>query len=397
MKQLGNSVAVDAIYKVGKNMIDYMEQLDVNGNNDITMAKRTLNKGEWAEPFAFLKIIHDKKIYLSDKDLQHLDSYLDVEKVTNSNINYDFIIFDGHKLIVKNKLTKEEKEHEVSSLINDKVLEEIRDRIDGASGTFEVPEFSIVEKQLGVAFEKGGTSAQKADVILDFNYNGLKSIKNEGFGIKSLMGSKPTLLNASSNTNFIYSVNNFPVGYIDEVNSIDTRKKIMDRLTFINEIGGSIGFSKTEKEVLNYNLCMVDSHMPVILGEMLLFYFQSGISEIQKLVHEIFSKSEVIKSLNFNDVDVLIHKVKQLLLDYTCGFFPGKKWDGTYTSNGTIVVDSKGNLHGFHIVDMESFKDYLYYHTKFDTPSSGRHGFGSVFKERNGQLFFKLNLQLRYL
>jgi DNA (cytosine-5)-methyltransferase 1 len=93
---------------------------------------------------------------------------------------------------------------------------------------------------------------------------------------------------------------------------------------------------------------------------------------------------------------MLVHKTKKLLLDYTCGFFPGKKWNGEYTSNGTIVVDENGHLHGFHVVDLESFKNYLYNNTKFDTPSSSRHGFGKIYKERDGNLYFKLNLQLRF-
>ena len=53
-------------------------------------------------------------------------------------------------------------------------------------------------------------------------------------------------------------------------------------------------------------------------------------------------------------------------------------------------------FNGVKYVDIESFKDYLYSTTKFDTPSSTRHGFGSIFKERDGRLYFKLNLQLRY-
>jgi DNA (cytosine-5)-methyltransferase 1 len=396
MKQLGNSVAVDAIEMVGRNLINYMEQLSDEKKTPNNMSKKTFNKGEWAEPYAFLKIIKDKKIHLSNSNLEHKSGYFDIEKVTNSNIDYDFILFKGESLILKDKKSNFQRDLKISDVISEELIEKIKRRIILESGTFEVPEFTEIENKLGIVFEKGGTSGQKADIILDFNHNNLSSIKNEGFGIKSLLGSKPTLLNASSNTNFIYSITNFPSNEIDEVNSIDTRKKIMDRITYIHESEGVMEFLKTEKDILTYNLLMVDSQMPLILGELLLHYFSLGISDMRSLVEATYKKSKNVQNLNLGSVDILHHKVKQLLLDYTCGFFPGSKWDGTYTSNGTIVVDKNGNLHGFHIVDLESFKEYLYNNTKFDTPSSSRHGFGSVFKERNGQLFFKLNLQLRY-
>ncbi|MGY0426708.1 MAG: HpaII family restriction endonuclease [Polaribacter sp.] len=33
---------------------------------------------------------------------------------------------------------------------------------------------------------------------------------------------------------------------------------------------------------------------------------------------------------------------------------------------------------------------------KLDTPSTTRHRFGKIYKEKNGKLYFKLNLQLRF-
>ena len=39
--------------------------------------------------------------------------------------------------------------------------------------------------------------------------------------------------------------------------------------------------------------------------------------------------------------------------------------------------------------------DYLLNNTKLDTASSSRHGFGEIFEE-NGELYFNLNLQIRF-
>ena len=47
-------------------------------------------------------------------------------------------------------------------------------------------------------------------------------------------------------------------------------------------------------------------------------------------------------------------------------------------------------------IDMFSLKNYLFNHIKLDTPSTTRHRFGKLYLEKNGSLYFKLNLQLRF-
>jgi len=50
-----------------------------------------------------------------------------------------------------------------------------------------------------------------------------------GFSIKSDLGNAPTLLNASGATNFVYEVEGLTADDIAEINSINTRTKIIDR------------------------------------------------------------------------------------------------------------------------------------------------------------------------
>ena len=51
---------------------------------------------------------------------------------------------------------------------------------------------------------------------------------------------------------------------------------------------------------------------------------------------------------------------KRLLVAILLGFFAGKKWDGNYISNGTIVVKETGEQVGFHIIDKASLENYLF-------------------------------------
>jgi DNA (cytosine-5)-methyltransferase 1 len=392
MKQLGNSVAVDAIRIVGESMISYMEGLStISGEQTVTK----LNKGEWTEPYAFIKIISDRRIQLATPSLEYTSDFLDVDRVSNHNLGYDFVMFDGDTFKIVDRRSNNEVTYVTKDLISVDRIEKIRQTILQETGTFGIPEFTVLEKELGVKFTKGGSSEQKADILLDIRYQGLHK-KNEGLGIKGYMGAKPTLLNASSNTNFIYSVTNVSSDVIDAVNSIEGSRKIKDRLDYILRAGGKITFVKPEKEVMYHNLTMVDTQMPEIVGALLLAYYCEGHTTIDSAIRSIVDQGHAARVGQHNDVYMLMHKVKKLLLDYTCGFFPGRRWDGEYTSNGTIVVDESGNLHGFHVVNLETFKNYLYSNVRFDTPSSQRHGFGRLYMERDGRLYFKLNLQLRF-
>jgi hypothetical protein len=74
---------------------------------------------------------------------------------------------------------------------------------------------------------------------------------------------------------------------------------------------------------------------------------------------------------------------------------PSIIWNGSYTvSGGMIVVKTSGELVFFYLknsISVAELDGYLYDNCKFDTPSRGRHGFGSII---NGNQF-KLNLLIR--
>ncbi len=71
MKQLGNSVAIDAVKVVGSNLIEYMKNLDKKGKQ----MKKTNNKGEWSELYTFIKVLLEQKLLLSDKNLEPTGDY----------------------------------------------------------------------------------------------------------------------------------------------------------------------------------------------------------------------------------------------------------------------------------------------------------------------------------
>ena len=86
MKQLGNSVAIDAVKAYAKEMIDYMHQLDKKANRQNTSEIKK-NKGEWSELYTFLKLILDKKIYFSDSLSNTKYDFVQINQITNLNLN----------------------------------------------------------------------------------------------------------------------------------------------------------------------------------------------------------------------------------------------------------------------------------------------------------------------
>jgi hypothetical protein len=76
---------------------------------------------------------------------------------------------------------------------------------------------------------------------------------------------------------------------------------------------------------------------------------------------------------------------------------PSKVWSGEYdATGGYLIVKEDGEVLCYHIYNKNEFENYLINNTKLDTASSSRHGFGVVYKE-NEALFFKLNLQIRFI
>ena len=390
MKQLGNSVAVDAIRECARAMIMHMETLNVREQEQMAGTK---NKGEWTEIYTFLKLLRDRYIHLAEKSLEKKrdGSGFVIRKVSTLNIDEECYIEDGHRVRVKNLRRDTEKVVNISTLITPEILRTLASSIRDNAGTFELPEFTMIQDSLGISIIKGGTSSQKSDILLDIEHESFKK-SNEGFGIKSYLGSKPTLLNASGNTNFIYEIKGLHAAFIDEINSISTRTKLKDRLSRIFELGGEFHFSHVESESMNYNLKAVDSLVPELLSQMLLEFYLNRDNRI----HSNLVNTATRNNFFGTDLNALQIKVKRLLVAILLGFFAGKKWNGKYSANGTIVVKDDGEQVAFHIVDLGSLEEYLYENIMFDTPSTTRHRYGSVIIENNGKIYFKLNMQLRF-
>ncbi|MFA5574448.1 MAG: HpaII family restriction endonuclease [Brumimicrobium sp.] len=356
----------------------------------------TGNKGEWSEIYTLLKIIADKQLFAGDSNLNKIENLIfPIIKVLRDESNGTFeFSYDNDLVIVKNN------NEEIKISINEFkkqayfLLSKLKEK---TTATFSIPEI----EQFINSFNSHSLKAKstvKSDIKIVIHDQRTGTNPELGFSIKSQLGGASTLLNASKTTNFIYSINNLNLSekQIEEINAINTRSKIKDRIEKIQNLEGKFTFNKPENSVFENNLVLIDSALPRIISEVLLLFFTSNHSKTSDLVSEISSKNPL--DYNFeNNHPFYTYKIKRFLTDIALGMMPSKVWSGELdATGGYLVVKKDGEILCYHIYNRNEFEDYLFENTKLETASSTRHSFGTVY-EQDGQLYFKLNLQIRFL
>ncbi len=356
----------------------------------------TGNKGEWSEVYALLKIISDKHLFAGDSDLKRLEVLVfPIIKVLRDESNGTFEFeYDNDLVIIKNNL--EEFRIPISTFQQQAkyLLLKIKEK---TNSTFSIPETESFINSFGSHSIKA-KSTVKSDIRIVIHDQRTGTTPELGFSIKSQLGGASTLLNAGKTTNFIYQINNLVLGndQINLINQIDTRSKIKDRLTKLIAENGTLEFTKMESSIFENNLVLIDSSLPAILSQILLLFFTSSYSTIAELVAEI----SALNPQNYNmtlDHPFYIYKTKRFLTDIALGMMPSKVWTGELdATGGYLIVKSDGDVLCYHIYNRNEFEDYLFNNTKLETASSSRHDFGKIIVQ-NGNLFLKLNLQIRFL
>ncbi len=356
----------------------------------------TGNKGEWSEIYVLFKLLGDKELQPGDGNIEKIQNVIyPIIKIlrTESNNNFEYSIQDDIVLISGNEEVlripiQEFKEKSIS------LLNSIR---ANSERTFSVPDVEEFMQSINCISLKASSSS-KTDITIVVHDQRTSQQPTLGFSIKSQLGNPSTLLNAGKTTNFIYKIKDVSLTEkeITEINSIDSKSKIKDRIEAITKKGGHFKFANTEKQIFSNNLVLIDSSLPQITAEIVFHFFTSNDSKTIDLVSEI----EEENPLNFdisNEHQFYSYKIKRFLTDVALGMMPSKVWTGEYdATGGYLIVKEDGEILCYHIYNRNEFENYLINNTKLDTASSSRHGFGEIYKE-NEELYFKLNLQIRFI
>lgn len=356
----------------------------------------TGNKGEWSEIYTLFKLLGDKQLFLGNKEIEKLENIVyPILRVlrTENNGNFEYSIQDEIILISGGEevLRIEISEFKQKAKFLLKKIKENKER------TFSVPVIEEFMQSINCISLKASSTA-KTDITVVVHDQRTNQQPTLGFSIKSQLGSPSTLLNAGKTTNFIFKISNTKLtsSQIEDINSISSRSKIMDRINAVLNSNGQFDFVKTEKQVFSNNLILIDSKLPEILSQIVFEFYSSKKSSILDLVENTNSKNP----LNFdvsNEHKFYEYKIKRFLTDIALGMMPSKVWTGQYdATGGYLIVKENGDVLCYHIYNRNEFENYLFNNTKLDTASSNRHNFGSVYEE-NGELHFKLNLQIRFI
>jgi len=360
--------------------------------------KKGNNKGEWSEFYAFLKILEERKIFAADKNLEIIDGKFFVfHKIIREEEDESTKIYDISQSATQVLITDEDgkllKEFNNDSL-KEKTLKIFEKMKNEKSRSFNIPEAQELMKEL-LCTKVKASNAKKADLVAIIYDRISKTMPMLGFSIKSMVGGASTLLNPGKTTNFIYEIKGFG-GSVAEVNAIRTNAQIRDRVRKISELGGSFEYVSVSNEQFDSNMKMIDTALPEFIARMLLDFFLNANRTVANLTKEL-SENEKMKQKFGLSLTNYEYKIKNFLDAIALGMVPSKPWDGfSKAQGGYIVVKENGDVVCYHLYNRDEFRSYLYENTKFDAPSTTRYGYGELYEESE-KIFFKLNLQIRFL
>ena len=357
------------------------------------------NKGEWSEFYAFIKILTDKTIFAADENLERMQNkFFTVLKIMREEAKIGRKTYDvtakNDKITIcddKNKILAVVRASKIKKSVN-KVFEKMREGDDAA---FSISLADSLMKDL-LCTQIKASCGNKADLILVIYDRISPTFPELGFSIKSMLGSPSTLLNASGATNFVYRIENLEDDKTEEINSAQGHSKLRDRSKIIYGSKGRLEFDGLENESFKKNLSMIDTALPEILAELLKIYYNGKASSVPELVDVLCQNAELIAKYGL-DKTAYEFKIKNFLVAVALGMTPNKEWDGfTKAHGGYIIVKEDGEIVCYHLYNRDQFQNYLYKNTKLETPSTGRHKFGDVYREK-GKKYIKLNLQIRFI
>ena len=354
------------------------------------------NKGEWSEIYTLFRLLGEGKVHAGDPDLNKLELYYPIlDIIREESKKYEFKPNLSKKIVII-----DEDGNEYARISMEKFMKESEKLLNSIKGagsqrTFEVPDAECFMNQIGCTKLKA-PSQDKADihiVIHDLRTNMTPLL---GFSIKSQLGSASTLLNPGMPTNITYKVvgGDMTDQEIEEINSIEDH---LPRMQAMIDKGYQLEFSEIAHQTFKNNLLFLDMCMPELIARCLVMGSMPGMSIATKDIVEAIAQQNPFGYTGNNVSGFYEHKIKVLLLDTALGMTSAKEWNGHYDANGGyLVVKSDGDIVCYHFYNKNDIEDYLYNNTRFDRASRSRYDFGSLYRGKDGAVYMKLNLQIRF-
>lgn len=364
--------------------------------------KGTGNRGEWSEIYAHFKILEEGFLYPADKNMQRLEeSKIPVISV----LRYDAPDKEKPKEVTYSVCQNEKL---IRIVVGDVAFPDVEQTEFGEqaralfqtltagednSDTKYAATRSFMERAR--MFRLKAPSADKSDICLVIHDLHSGRQWRQGYSVKSYIGGKPTLMNASKSTNFHYRLDGWFDPYrIDEFNETKSMERKMEMLW---EEECDLQFLCTVHPTFGNNLTYVDSALSKMLAVGLpAMYGKQTKDRSLRAMAEYLAEENPCGFPEEEKLDFYVHKFKQLLIAFALGMTPSKPWKGRYDANGGyIVVREDGEVVCYHFYERNDLEDYLFENAVIDTPSQKRHDFGGIYAI-DGEFYLDLNFQIRF-
>lgn len=366
-----------------------------------TKPKWTGNLGEWSELYTLFKLISEKRLNLTNSKIDETN-YHELTKIQPAippeSISFQYSN-NKTKVLVKNTQTPDEQPLEIDiTTFNNYETLILNTLKTHKKGTFSIPKIVPFLEKLGFTGIKS-PSKNKSDTFLSWQDTNIESIVSNGFSIKSLLGSNPTLFNSSIATNITYRFeNSIPKNEIQKFNyesfNKNNKNGIKDLLPALAQ-KYTLLYHDIESDTFKNNLLMIDDSMPSVLAEAIKLFYCSKTRDMESVVKQLAADNPKNYSTTVAS-NLYKQKIKKFLRAAALGMTAATAWTGFEENLGGIIVVNKDfSINGIPMMDSNSFNDYLLETTKFDSPSRSRYKYGEIYEVDNEQ-FIKLNFQIRY-
>ncbi len=353
------------------------------------------NRGEWSELYAFFKLLADGRLYCGNGHLNRYDDkFYPILKIFRDDSiarNAYTVQAAKNNILIAGDAVNIEISQDRFRVEAEKLLQHIKqmNKLDGNMDfSYLEPFMKIIDSHTVKA-----KSADKADIRIVIHNLNTGSKPELGYSIKSKLGADSTLINSNRDgTNFIFKIEGITSEQVDIFNSYNTFKK---KFEYLDAIGASVFYDRTANNIFHNNLTLLDLGIERIVAEGLLDYYRGKGRTLADVAMHI-SDSDPLGIMFNTDQPMYIYKIKQFLLAFALGMTSTTPWYGNFHANGGyIVVKEDGDVVCYHFFDRNDLEDYLFYNTRFETPSTSRHNYGNIYYE-NLSYWVKLNLQVRF-
>lgn len=374
---------------------------------------QTANKGEWSELYTLYKLLVEQNLFPINQE-QNVGErlrmpILSILRYTEDDLAAEYRIGeDGQVRINANGTKVIEVDKNDFNIYATQLFKAI---MDGNRSTFEIPSLDDFRKKTCCpkikCFSKtlGNGEKDKSDLYIVIHDSFTGQTPKLGFSIKSEVGSAPTLLNATKLTNFEYKLSkNLPQETVEKINSMRTKTGKVDirrRVKTIEEEGCSLDFftispNSNGESVFLENLILIDSSLPNIIAHLLKLSHVEDTKVLDALTDKLTNDNPLGFPMKSNK-KYYEAKIKRFITDVALGMVPSQPWEATPQASGMLVVKDSGDIDCFHVIYKSALEEYLYHDLKFETASATRHDYGYIYTGEDGNQYFKLNLQLRFI